>query len=205
MDCADVIGMFEGISGALTQLSDQDQLRIAGTIILQLSEVCEHRANHLWQEWEEQHQETGLTVDDDVLNGLIRKTTHIDLSDLIAKSKYQRRAKPDETQATNSIVGAVEKAVLLDVIDQISDETSAKQKALEVAHDENISMWIEAIADWLEEHSREQPVSLITLYHGLEIPLVKVWLGLLIGGFKLEQRGDFYDSEIWILSCSNEA
>ena len=200
-ETADVIGMFEGIAGALTQLSDQEQLRMAGTIILQLSDVCEHRANHLWQEWEEQHQETGLTLNDDVLAGLMRRTTQIDLSDLITKPQRQRREKPHKPQANDSTVGVVDKATLLEVLDQIGDETTAKQRALDVAHDENVSRWIEAITDWLREHSSGQPVPLLTLSDGLEMPLVKVWLGLLLGGFQLEQQGDLYESDICIRLC----
>ncbi|WP_223269972.1 hypothetical protein [Nostoc sp. 'Peltigera membranacea cyanobiont' 213] len=33
------------------------------------------------------------------------------------------------------------------------------------------------------------------------MPMVEVWLGLLLGGFTLEQRGDFYNSRnIWVKS-----
>jgi hypothetical protein len=40
---------------------------------------------------------------------------------------------------------------------------------------------------------------LIDLQKALKLPIVETWLGLLLGDFKLEQRGNFYDSsEIWI-------
>ncbi len=35
----------------------------------------------------------------------------------------------------------------------------------------------------------------------LQMPMVEVWLGLLLGGFTLEQRGDFYNSQnVWVKS-----
>ncbi|MBD2519753.1 hypothetical protein H6G93_33325 [Nostoc sp. FACHB-973] len=35
----------------------------------------------------------------------------------------------------------------------------------------------------------------------LQMPMVEVWLGLLLGGFTLEQRGNFYNSRnIWVKS-----
>jgi hypothetical protein len=49
-------------------------------------------------------------------------------------------------QPEDSIAGVVDKAVLLQVLDEITDAATEKQKALEVAHDEDISAWVEAIA-----------------------------------------------------------
>ncbi|MEH2126758.1 hypothetical protein [Nostoc sp.] len=41
------------------------------------------------------------------------------------------------------------------------------------------------------------------LQQGLKMPMVEVWLGLLLGGFTLEQRGDFYNSRnIWVKTSS---
>jgi hypothetical protein len=37
------------------------------------------------------------------------------------------------------------------------------------------------------------------LQAALSLPIIEIWLGLLLGDFKLEQRGNFYDSkELWI-------
>jgi hypothetical protein len=37
------------------------------------------------------------------------------------------------------------------------------------------------------------------LQTALSLPIIEIWLGLLLGDFKLEQRGRFYDpNEIWI-------
>ena len=46
----------------------------------------------------------------------------------------------------------------------------------------------------------QQSVSLLELQRSVEMPLVQVWLALLLNGFEIEQRGDFYDTEqVWIL------
>jgi hypothetical protein len=40
---------------------------------------------------------------------------------------------------------------------------------------------------------------LLALHDSLQLPIVEIWLGLLLGNFKLEQKGTFYNSnEIWI-------
>jgi len=37
------------------------------------------------------------------------------------------------------------------------------------------------------------------LQKSLKLPIVEIWLGLLLGDFKLEQREDFYDPNgIWV-------
>ena len=78
-----------------------------------------------------------------------------------------------------------------------------KQKRSSVAHGEDISAWIEAIAHYLNSKQAET-VSLIELVKQAEYPvvqgeekgsaLVKTWIALLIGGFKLSQCSEFYDS-----------
>lgn len=36
------------------------------------------------------------------------------------------------------------------------------------------------------------------LVKGLRMPLVVVWLGVLLGGFRVEHRGGFYGETIWV-------
>ncbi|OYD86508.1 hypothetical protein CDG77_34790, partial [Nostoc sp. 'Peltigera membranacea cyanobiont' 213] len=44
-------------------------------------------------------------------------------------------------------------------------------------------------------------ISLVKLQRVLQMPMVEVWLGLLLGGFTLEQRGDFYHNQnVWVKS-----
>ena len=70
--------------------------------------------------------------------------------------------------------------------------------AIALAHDENVSEWGATISVWLDEWG--QTVPLLELQRLVEMPLVQVWLGLLLNGFEIEQRGDFYDTEqVWIL------
>ncbi len=59
--------------------------------------------------------------------------------------------------------------------------------------------WQRAIAKYLEHIKGE--ISLTQLQGGLKMPMVEVWLGLLLGGFTLEQRGDFYHNpNVWVKS-----
>jgi hypothetical protein len=78
------------------------------------------------------------------------------------------------------------------------DPEVAYQQAMALAHDENVSEWGAAIAVKLDECNRS--VLLMELQQSVEMPLVQVWLGLLLNGFEIEQRGEFYQTEqVWIL------
>jgi hypothetical protein len=83
-------------------------------------------------------------------------------------------------------------------VDAIADEAAEKEKALQVAHDENVSDWIETIATWIDAQPI-QVISLLELQRSLPISLIEIWLALLLGSYKLEQRGAFYSGEVWIV------
>ncbi len=109
-----------------------------------------------------------------------------DLGDLIetieADYPTKRQAAPE--------VASVSKDAALELADL--------QTALDTAHDENVSQWGAAISIRLDECG--QSVSLLELQRSVELPLVQVWLGLLLNGFEIEQRGEFYETEqVWIL------
>lgn len=196
---ADVVGIFEGMRAGLSELPDWEQLRLAGTALLQLAEVCELRADRLCRDWEEGHNQTGPVLNDEVLEGLVQKTTHIDISALIADPLPRGRKQPGKRQPTDSIIGEVDKTTLLQVLDAIADEAIEKERALQVAHDENVSVWVETIAQWM--HAQPvQAISLLELQRSLPMPLIEIWLALLLGGYGLEQRGAFYGGEIWVTS-----
>ncbi|WP_038021015.1 hypothetical protein [Synechocystis sp. PCC 7509] len=70
-----------------------------------------------------------------------------------------------------------------------------------MAEKENIPLWHNVIAQWIEQH-RGKKVSLQQLQQALGMPLVKVWLGLLHSPtpYQWECTGDFYRDarDFWI-------
>jgi hypothetical protein len=77
-------------------------------------------------------------------------------------------------------------------------EAEAFEAAISVAHGEDVSAWVRAIAQVLQqEESRE--MSLMEVQERSGMPWVTMWLGVLLGGYGLEQRGEFYQREtIWV-------
>jgi hypothetical protein len=77
-------------------------------------------------------------------------------------------------------------------------EAEAFEAAISVAHGEDVSAWVGAIAEVLRQEEN-QALSLMQLRERSGMPLVTMWLGVLLGGYGMEQRGEFYQREtIWV-------
>lgn len=178
----------------LAELPQAAWLPIAGNLLAQLTEVLTARATYLLDEWEEKYHpvegEPILTAD--MLQHFLRQTMTLNLEGLI-----DQPASSSTTPPIDSVIGSVDKTNLLEFLDQLEQEQT-KEHALAVAHDEDVSAWINAIVQWMQaDHAPE--ISLLELQRSLKMPLVEVWLALLLGGYQVEQRGDFYQRDsIWI-------
>ena len=136
---------------------------------------------------------------DDAFARYVRQSMVVDFDQFIEPLQSLPRKIPEQTKHGNSTVGAIDKEVLIQVLKQenlLSFEEEFEQ-AISTAHAEDVSAWVEAIAHCIENNF--SPTRLIDLQAALPLPIVEIWLGLLLGDFKLEQRGSFYESnEIWI-------
>jgi len=135
---------------------------------------------------------------------LVRQTMAADFSDLVEPVPL-RKPRTRMEKPTGSIVATVEKDAVLAMVAQMEQEAETQmQSVLKVAHSEDVSGWAGAIDRWLAQQSGE--VSWSELEAGLGMPWVELWLGLLLGGFRVEQRGDFYQREtIWVTISTDES
>lgn len=69
---------------------------------------------------------------------------------------------------------------------------------MELAESENIELWQQAIAHWMQQYQAKK-VSLWQLQQALGMPLVEVWLCLLHSQlpYLREQQGEFYRQHIF--------
>ena len=192
---------FERVMGLLPH---QEQLRIGGLVIDQLAEIYQSKANYLLDDWEEAHNEAGPNFPDEWLQGFVRQSQTVDVSDVVRQpTRRPKQLSMDLLSEVDSLAEEVEKTAVLAMVDELEAEAQ-KAKALAVAHDENVSAWVEMISSWFATHPQSLP--LVELWRQLDMPLVQLWLGLLLGGFGIEQRGDFYEVEqVWVEPTSKIA
>lgn len=189
----DVLSLWAQFEGDLTGLEQRDHLRVAGDILMRLAGLCEKKAKFLWEDWEDAYSADEPVMGGDWLQGVTRQTQELDFSGLVQRS-YRKGDRPFEEDC---IIGAVEKAAVMEMVESLDDD-HLKAQALAVSHSENVSDWVKAIAS----QQTDGPQRLIDVQAHLKMPMVEVWIAALLGGFELEQRGSFYQTqEVWISSC----
>ena len=194
----DVLSLWAQFEGELAGLEQRDHLRVAGDILVQLAGLCEAKADLLWEDWQDAHNAEGPVVDSDWLLGLTRQTQERDFSELVQRSYHGSGEQPNENKTEeDSVAGDVDKLSVLDMVDALED-VELKRQALAVSHSENISDWVGALA----AKQLESPQRLVDLQQQLKMPLIEVWIAALLGGFELEQRDSFYQTQdVWVSQC----
>lgn len=142
-ETVDVVALWRQFEGELSGLSQRDHLKVAGDILVELAGLCETKADLLWEDWQDAHNDDGPVMDGDWLQGLTRQTQELDFSDLVQRS--YRTSDDEEKADEDSVVGGVEKASVLNMVDALADD-ALKRQALAVSHAENVSDWVTALA-----------------------------------------------------------
>ncbi|MGG6270946.1 hypothetical protein ACQ4M3_42050 [Leptolyngbya sp. AN03gr2] len=193
---------------AIEQLPQAQQLAIAGNAIEQMAEIIRLRSTILISDWEAAHSEAELeapTIEMALVDAWVRQSMAVDLDAFVEQPKSTRRRSVKVKLApTDSVAGEVEPAAIVQMLDEMERKQSAADMVRELAGEENVAAWSSIIGQWLQNHALESSISFGELWQQLEMPWVKVWLGLLLGGFELQQSGSFYESEVWIAtSCTS--
>lgn len=185
---ADLRMLWQSLELELLGLTEKEQLQVAGQALCDLAQVCQRRAELMWDEWVDQHNTDGPIPDEDFLAGLVQKSMFLDISSLVRQPKSRKSAVAAVEDERESVVEDVTKEVALLLAG--ADEASLLMETLE--HDEYIVNWTKTIRLWLTQQQAVE-VSFTELLKDLGLPIVKAWLALLLGEFELSQNGEFYD------------
>jgi hypothetical protein len=191
--------VFKLLDLTLFDLDTRSQLRVAGEAVCQIANLFCDRSSFLFEELHSRAVKGEPIMADDAFDRYVRQSMVVDFDQFIEPLQSLPRKIPEQTKHGNSMVGAIDKEVLIQSLEQESLLSFEEEfeRAISTAHTENVSDWIEAITQCITNNS--YPICLKDLQKTLKLPIVEIWLGLLLGDFKLEQRGSFYDSnEIWI-------
>jgi len=191
--------VFELLDLTLVDLDTRSQLRIAGEAVCQIADLFCDRSSFLFEELHSRAVNGDPIMADDAFDRYVRQYMVVDFDQFIEPLQSLPRKIPEHTKHGNSMVGAIDKEVLIQSLEQESllGFEEKFEQAISTAHAEDVSAWVEAIVHCIANNS--SPIRLLDLQKALKLPIVEIWLGLLLGDFKLEQRGGFYDSnKIWI-------
>ncbi|AFZ61052.1 hypothetical protein H6G54_29915 [Anabaena cylindrica FACHB-243] len=196
-----LVTVWKCLDAELHDLPVGAQLSNAALAFTQIADILKVRAESLLQDVRDQNHPDGPVISNDIFAGLVRTTMQLDLDDLI-ETPVQQTFQPHGRhqfsytgESGDSMVAPVEKAQVLAML----EEVTSLEDVYNLASDEDVQKWQSAIAHYLAQIKGE--ISLTKLQRMLQMPMVEVWLGLLLGEFVLEQRGDFYHSQnIWIIN-----
>ena len=191
--------VFKLLDLTLVDLDTRSQLRIAGEAVCKITDLFCDRSSFLFEELHSRTANGEPIMADDAFDRYVRQSMVVDFEQFIEPLPSLTRKTPEQAKNGNSIFGEIDKEVLIQALEQESllSVEEEFERAISTAHAENVSGWIEAISQCITNNSH--PICLKDLQKTLKLPIVEIWLGLLLGDFKLEQRGNFYDSnEIWI-------
>jgi hypothetical protein len=204
-DETDVRQLLDMLDETLLKLDTIGQLWVAAEAIAQIVQVFQERSSLAFEELVATNSDDGPVLPEDAFDRYVRQTMEVDFEQFIEPMANLPRKSPERQEILEgSIVGELDQTALLQVLDeQMSQEphlTEAEifNRTLALAHDEDVSVWAGAIAQWMQQHHAS--LSLSELIQAMQMPLLDVWLGVLLGDqFLLEQRGQFYDlSGVWI-------
>ena len=211
-ETADVRSLCTALEQTITEQPLAEQLAVAGDVLMQLSEVYAARAELMFSRWERRHNPQEPVVDLEGCVDLFVQSLSLDITDLFEEPEplqYPANRKKKTLSQEGSVVGEVDKEALLNWVDQMEQEQPLNELQMaeqirELAHGENVEEWVRAIAQYLQHlHSN---IRLPDLQQALKMSIVELWLGLLLGGYPLEQQGEFYDSQtLWIIDADKEA
>jgi hypothetical protein len=193
-EAADLRQLWLSLEPELRELSQKEQLSVAGQALCDLAEVCQRRAELMWVEWQDSHNTEGPIPDEDFLSGLVQKTMFLDISELVKQPK-SRRATGVVGENGESVVAEVtkEQALLL----AGAEVEKEPLPLLDLEHDEDVGAWAMAIRLWMEQQELES-AAIAQLQQSTGLSVIKLWLAGLLGeldsGLRLEQRGGFYDT-----------
>jgi hypothetical protein len=212
-ETADLRSLCDALEHTLSNQSLAEQLTVAGDVLVQLSEVHAARANLWISGWERRHNPAEPVVNLEECVDLFVQSLTLDVSELFEEPEPiqypANRKQKSSIQEEGSVVGEVDKNALLNWVDQVAadqplNEAQMAEQIRDLAHGENVEEWSRAIAQYLRQlHSN---IRLPDLQQALEMPTVELWLGLLMGGYSLDQQGEFYDGHtLWIVNGFEEA
>lgn len=204
-DTADVGQLLDVLDGSLTSLETRGQLQVAAEAIAQIVQVFQVRSTVAFEELEATASDEGPVMPADAFDRYVRQSMEVDFEQFIEPIESLPRKAPElrVLEDGKSIVGELDQAALLQALDEQMaqepglTEVEAFNRAINVAHDEDVSAWTAAIAGQFAQ--QEQAIELLDLQQSVGMPLIQIWLAVLLGNFRLESRGAFYEAEaIWV-------
>ena len=140
--------VFKLLDLTLVDLDTRSQLRIAGEAVCQIADLFCDRSNFLFEELHSRAVKGEPIMADDAFDRYVRQSMVVDFEQFIEPLQSLPRKVSEQIKNGNSIVREIDKEVLIQALEQHSLLSLVEEfeLAINTAHTENVSAWVEAIA-----------------------------------------------------------
>lgn len=217
---ADLEQIWSILDVALDALSVRSQLKLVGDVIDRMAQIIHDRALLTIGEIHHIGNVEGPIMPPGAFDRFVRQSMRVNLMQFVEAPSIPPRAiqvdsKFDYPNDGRSVVAEIDQAALLEALDEelkFFEEPETYEQAISLAHTENVQDWINAIEQYFEAQP-DQAILFTDLTAAIntisekeakksQISWVQTWLALLLGGYQLEQRGEFYQAKtIWVKRC----
>ena len=182
---------------SLEGLDREETLRLAGQRFMELAELLEQKAEAIYKDLRDRHNDEGPIPDDDFLAGLVQETMFLDVSGVVRSPKVRKKVETEVVESSVTEMDKEELLLLLEAAD-VEVDPAPPLSIEELEYDENIGAWIQLVHEFLGKCGDD--VLFSELIGQRLLPRGKAWLAVLLGGFHLDQQGDFYEGVIRVRS-----
>lgn len=194
--------LWDGLDTSLVGLGVSQQLQVASVAVVEMVEVFCVRNAEVLEELELYRSNDGAVMGDKDFAPFVRQFMDIDFDEFI-EPLVSPLPRTYTHAGGQSIVEVVDKDALLEASEESKENSPPEVVAsvVEIAYQENVSDWVEAIVDYFTITGIEQ-TTWSELLENLDIAPVEILLGLLLGDFVLNQvqseSSYFYENDIFI-------
>ncbi|MBD1845548.1 hypothetical protein H6F89_19460 [Cyanobacteria bacterium FACHB-63] len=207
-EAIDLKAAWRSLDQSIAQLETPQQIQVVGRAIEHLVELFVASSEQRFEELDATLTQDGPQMTIEQFLPYVRQGMEVDFSQFVGgferdqlRGSYAPRMFGAEVSEDNqTIVAAVDPAALADAAEglKFAQAEIDLEMAIELAHIEDVEAWAKSISAYFEA-AEVEIVSLQTLRQSINLPWIEVWLGLLLGGYRLERQGtDFYSEEIWV-------
>ena len=206
----DGVAILDAALEDLSQTPLSVQLSIAAQAIDQLAGLYQRKAEELLFGWENQAA-IGVTLSADWSAGLVRQPVAFDLSAVVepvAETPPRQAKRNPAVDPEASIAAPIPKENAIAFVDAIAEGDADLQSQLAaLAGDESPAQWQAAIDRSFDEFEESTTLTFTQLRQQTGLAPVELWLGLLLGSYRLSQappslQADiaiaFYSGELWV-------
>lgn len=172
---ADGVAALDSVMDAIADESIPEQLTVAAEAFVQLSAILERKS----EQWLGSDGGSGLALEADWMEGLVRRSVSFDLSSLVESPLPPDVPKRQRPTSDSSLVAAVEPDKLLALVEQLAQEPEFVQAQLALlAGGEMPGQWQDAIERaW---SSSASTINFVQLQQQTGLAPVELWLALLL-------------------------